>query len=167
MQGRHKLTFLFLTFLISGNLDAAFTWRNGKTYFFKGSQYWRFSNKRIDSGYPRPISKYFVGIPDNVVQLFYGPSGTKFTFLREQNIGDMILEKLQLSAQPIQGKVHIYESIKDYRIFSWRPISIWNGVPPNVDDILKYSNGYNYIFKDRLYYRLKFDDAEVRTKIID
>ena len=83
LQGRHKLTFLFLTFLISGNLDAAFTWRNGKTYFFKGSQYWRFSNKRIDSGYPRPISKYFVGIPDNVVQLFYGPSGTKFTFLRE------------------------------------------------------------------------------------
>ena len=39
---------------LPGNLDAAFTWTNGKTYFFKGGQYWRFSQiGKLDRGYPK------------------------------------------------------------------------------------------------------------------
>ena len=39
---------------LPANLDAAFTWTNGKTYFFKGDQYWRFSQRgRLDGGYPK------------------------------------------------------------------------------------------------------------------
>merc|ERR1719367_2027673 len=41
------------------NLDAAFTWTNGKTYFFKKSMYWRFSNQKMDNGYPKRIDSKF------------------------------------------------------------------------------------------------------------
>ena len=39
---------------LPGDLDAAFTWTNGKTYFFKGDKYWRFSQiGKMDRGYPK------------------------------------------------------------------------------------------------------------------
>ncbi|XP_035889253.1 vitronectin isoform X1 [Phyllostomus discolor] len=53
---------------IEGPIDAAFTRINcqGKTYLFKGSQYWRFEDGVLDPGYPHSISEGFQGIPDNV-----------------------------------------------------------------------------------------------------
>jgi hypothetical protein len=43
-------------------LDAAFTWTNGKTYFFKGQDYWRLSDGKMEPGYPKLISKVEQGI---------------------------------------------------------------------------------------------------------
>ncbi|XP_004635479.1 vitronectin [Octodon degus] len=53
---------------IEGPIDAAFTRINcqGKTYLFKGSQYWRFEDGVLDPGFPRNISEGFDGIPDNL-----------------------------------------------------------------------------------------------------
>ncbi|XP_020038091.1 vitronectin [Castor canadensis] len=53
---------------IEGPIDAAFTRINcqGKTYLFKGSQYWRFEDGVLDPDYPRNISDGFSGIPNNV-----------------------------------------------------------------------------------------------------
>ena len=39
--------------------DAAFVWGgNGRTYFFKGNNYWRYDEyyRKMDAGYPRPIT---------------------------------------------------------------------------------------------------------------
>ena len=47
-------------------MDAAFTWRSGKTYLFSGTEYWRYSGQQPDPGYPKLISKGFAGIPDQV-----------------------------------------------------------------------------------------------------
>lgn len=53
---------------IEGPIDAAFTRINcqGKTYLFKGNQYWRFEDGVLEPDYPRNISEGFSGIPDNV-----------------------------------------------------------------------------------------------------
>ncbi|XP_049627847.1 vitronectin [Suncus etruscus] len=53
---------------IEGPIDAAFTRVNcqGKTYLFKGSEYWRFEDGVLDPDYPRDISEGFSGIPDDV-----------------------------------------------------------------------------------------------------
>lgn len=51
---------------LPGSIDAAFTYKNGKTYFFKGSKYWRFTDTTMDDGYPKDIAEGFAGIPDNV-----------------------------------------------------------------------------------------------------
>lgn len=42
---------------LPGNIDAAFTYKNGKTYFFKGSKYWRYNGQKVDGEYPKEISE--------------------------------------------------------------------------------------------------------------
>jgi len=51
---------------LPGNVDAAFTYKNGKTYFFKDKKYWRYTGTTMDDGYPKDIADGFAGIPDNV-----------------------------------------------------------------------------------------------------
>uniref|UniRef100_A0A182S6F1 Peptidase metallopeptidase domain-containing protein n=1 Tax=Anopheles maculatus TaxID=74869 RepID=A0A182S6F1_9DIPT len=33
------------------NIDAAFTYKNGKTYFFQGTKYWRYQGRQVDGDY--------------------------------------------------------------------------------------------------------------------
>uniref|UniRef100_A0A452J712 Uncharacterized protein n=1 Tax=Gopherus agassizii TaxID=38772 RepID=A0A452J712_9SAUR len=61
---------------IEGPVDAAFTRINcqGKTYIFQDSQYWRFDDGVLDSGYPRNISDGFQDIPDDIDAAFALPA---------------------------------------------------------------------------------------------
>lgn len=61
---------------ISGPISAAFTRINcqGKSYIFKGNQYWRFDGDVLDEDYPREISVGFSGIPDDVDAAFAVPA---------------------------------------------------------------------------------------------
>lgn len=64
------------------NIDAALEWRrNGKTYFFKGSNYWRYDRTRgkIDDGYPRDISAWR-GIPSDIDAAFQWKNGRSYFF---------------------------------------------------------------------------------------
>nr|XP_033817186.1 proteoglycan 4 isoform X2 [Geotrypetes seraphini] len=49
-------------------IDTVFTRCNcdGKTFFFKGSHYWRFTNDIMDAGYPKQIVKGFGGLKEKV-----------------------------------------------------------------------------------------------------
>ncbi|KAM9846578.1 vitronectin b [Aulostomus maculatus] len=61
---------------IPGPIDAAFTRINcqGKSYIFKGTEYWRFDGDVMDKDYPKNISDGFSNIPDNVDAAFAIPA---------------------------------------------------------------------------------------------
>lgn len=72
---------------LPSNIDAAFTYRNGKTYFFKGSQYWRYVGKKMDGDYPKQISDGFTGIPDNIdAAVVWSGNGKIYFFKGEWNV---------------------------------------------------------------------------------
>jgi len=53
-------------------IDAAVAGKDGKTYFFSGNQYVRFSDKEachIDNGYPRQVNKYWGEVKNNIIDL--------------------------------------------------------------------------------------------------
>ncbi|TFK00517.1 cbp/p300-interacting transactivator 4 [Platysternon megacephalum] len=54
---------------IPSPIDTVFSRCNcdGKTFFFKGSQYWRFTNDAKDVGYPKQIAKGFAGLSGKIV----------------------------------------------------------------------------------------------------
>jgi matrix metalloproteinase-14 (membrane-inserted) len=57
---------------VPDGLDAALAWSNGKTYFFKGTEYYRFDDTTltVDADprlpFPRPIAKWWLGCEDFV-----------------------------------------------------------------------------------------------------
>lgn len=134
-----------ICFLHLDNIDAAFTYKNGKTYFFKGGQYWRYTDRTMDSGYPKDISDGFTGIPDNVdAAMVWGGNG-KIYFYK----GSKFWRFDPLKRPPVKSTYP-------------KPLSNWAGVPDNVDAALQYTNGYTYFFKDNKYYRFNDRTFSVR-----
>uniref|UniRef100_A0A7M4FBM2 Proteoglycan 4 n=2 Tax=Crocodylus porosus TaxID=8502 RepID=A0A7M4FBM2_CROPO len=54
---------------IPSPIDTVFSRCNcdGKTFFLKGSQYWRFTNDVMDKGYPKQIAKGFAGLNGKII----------------------------------------------------------------------------------------------------
>ena len=52
---------------------------------------------------------------------------------------------------------YLYKSF----LFTFRPISNWEGIPDDVDDAIQYDNGFTYFFKKGDYYR--FNDRYFRV----
>ena len=53
---------------IPDNIDAAFSFNETVSYFFKGNLCYKFDspNDRVFAGYPKTISQCFPGVPDNL-----------------------------------------------------------------------------------------------------
>ncbi|XP_055640677.1 matrix metalloproteinase-19-like [Toxorhynchites rutilus septentrionalis] len=69
------------------NVDAAFTYRDQKTYFFKGDQYWKYDKLRMEENYPRSIAVSFPGVPQDMDTILLSPTagfhafrGTQYWF---------------------------------------------------------------------------------------
>ena len=57
-----------LTYFPSSGIDAALQWNNGRTYFFKKGQYWRFNDRqftidKVNPAFPRAASEWWFGCP--------------------------------------------------------------------------------------------------------
>ncbi|KAG7157008.1 matrix metalloproteinase-17-like [Homarus americanus] len=52
---------------LPGDLDDAFTWTDGQSYFLRGYQFWKFDNVKIKpaAGYPKEAPQYWAQCPSN------------------------------------------------------------------------------------------------------
>lgn len=124
----------FLFYTLAGNIDAAFTDQNDRTYFFKGSKCWCYSGYDRIEGYPKDIDDEFPGVPDNIDSAFaWGENGTIYFFKGNQF---WQYDSSETSGEAIQPK----------------PMSIWNGVPNDIDGALQHANGFSYFFKGDVFY---------------
>ena len=53
---------------LPGDIDGALQWSNGKTYFFRQGQYWRFNDRRFSidrssNPFPRQTGPWWFGCP--------------------------------------------------------------------------------------------------------
>ncbi|XP_071855389.1 uncharacterized protein [Apostichopus japonicus] len=126
------------------NLDAAVYWPNGKTYFFKGNQYWRTSGTTIDNGYPIKIAVGWPGLPDDIdAAVVWGRNGKGYFFK-----GTKYWRYLVDLDRTEQGNLDTN--------------TYWPGYNQGtVDAAFQWSNGRTYLFKDELYWR--YDDANDRV----
>ncbi|XP_073493544.1 matrix metalloproteinase-18-like [Phyllobates terribilis] len=79
---------------LPASIDAAVRMQNpvaeqdGKIFFFKGDQYWKYDNDKVEPGYPKLIKEGFPGIPNSVDAAFTQPAiiakGSKV--IREERI---------------------------------------------------------------------------------
>lgn len=69
------------------NVDAAITYRDQKTYFFKGNQYWKYDKRELEEHYPKEIAVGFPGVPLHMDAILLSPTagfhafkGTQYWF---------------------------------------------------------------------------------------
>ncbi|TWW58177.1 Proteoglycan 4 [Takifugu flavidus] len=67
------------TWGVPSPIDTVFTRCNceGKTYIFKGNQYWRFENGVVDTGYPKPVQSGFDGLQGHITAALSVPQYRK------------------------------------------------------------------------------------------
>ena len=74
---------------IPNNIDAAFQWKNGRSYFFKGNQYYAFDDNDVrvlkvrDDPYPRDVASYWMGCTNPQVKIdpVGGARGSAYSLL--------------------------------------------------------------------------------------
>lgn len=59
-----------------------FRYTDGITYFFKGSDYYRFNDatQAVDPGYPRSIASFWKGVPNNLDTVLSFNNGQTYFF---------------------------------------------------------------------------------------
>nr|XP_018911716.1 PREDICTED: matrix metalloproteinase-14 isoform X2 [Bemisia tabaci] len=172
-------------------IDTIFNSAEGVTYAFKGQHYWKLTEESIAPGYPKLISKSWIGLPGNIDAAFTYKNGKTYFFKGSQywrytgktmdgdypkyisegftGIPDNLDAAIVWSGN---GKIYFFKGSKFWRFDPTmkppvkstypKPLSNWEGIPDNLDAALHYTNGYTYFFKNGMYWR--FND---RTFAVD
>uniref|UniRef100_A0A8C5WLA6 Peptidase metallopeptidase domain-containing protein n=1 Tax=Leptobrachium leishanense TaxID=445787 RepID=A0A8C5WLA6_9ANUR len=105
---------------LPSSLDAAIRMQNpngdqnGKIFFFKGSNYWKYDDDKIESGYPKLIKDGFPGVPNNLDAAFTQPAIVikGGTVIREERIF-FIKGKNFILYDPVSGNSTSPQSLQD------------------------------------------------------
>ncbi|XP_061445037.1 matrix metalloproteinase-25 [Rhineura floridana] len=110
--------------------------------FFIGSRFWVFTDTRVNPGYPRPTSD--LGLPPGTVV------GAVFVW-------------------PHNGKTYLFEKDRYWRYDDRmgqveqgypKPVTLWKGVPNDLDDITSWNEGETYFFKDTEFWKFSGGSVE-------
>ncbi|KAI1900890.1 hypothetical protein AGOR_G00054500 [Albula goreensis] len=115
-----------------------------KIVFFKGLKYWVFKDNNVEEGYPRPISDF--GLPvEGVDAAFVWLHNEKTYFFKGSSYWryDDHLRRMDLG--------YPKDSV------------LWKGVPPQLDDAMRWSDGASYFFKGKEYWRVMGSDMEAES----
>ncbi|KAJ7988456.1 hypothetical protein DPEC_G00323730 [Dallia pectoralis] len=113
-----------------------------KIVFFKGLQYWIFKDTNVEEGFPRPISDF--GLPmEGVDAAFVWLHNDKTYFFKDSRYWryDDHLGRMDLGYP--------------------KDSTLWKGIPAQLDDVIRWSDGSSYFFKGKEYWRVVGSDMEV------
>ncbi|KAM7369162.1 hypothetical protein PAMP_013455 [Pampus punctatissimus] len=115
-----------------------------KIVFFKGLKYWVFKDNNVEEGYPRPISDF--GLPlEGVDAAFVWLHNDKTYFFKDNHYWryDDHLRRMDLGYP--------------------KDSTLWKGLPTQLDDAMRWSDGSSYFFKGKEYWRVPGSDMEVEA----
>ncbi|XP_060913203.1 matrix metalloproteinase-19-like [Labrus mixtus] len=119
---------------LPGSLNAAVhSQRTSKTYFLKGNKIWRYTNFKLDKGFPRALAN----IPANIDSAFYFNKNKQLIF--------------------IKGSVYWqWDEIGPTDFSSYpKPVGkLFQGLPSSTDAAFTWTNGHIYVFKGSEYWRV-------------
>ncbi|XP_067273815.1 proteoglycan 4b isoform X8 [Pseudorasbora parva] len=158
---------------IPSPIDTVYTRCNcqGKTYFFKGKDYWRFENGVMDTGFPKPISQGFgqighitaaLSIPEyrsrkeSVIFFRRGGMAQKYTYQVTPTCGKRpripvftVRKRARRQAREALGQViNISKTWRGFPTMVTSSVSI----PSRVKEGYKY-----YVFSQKKYYSIKME----------
>ncbi|KAK9956635.1 hypothetical protein ABG768_014354 [Culter alburnus] len=158
---------------IPSPIDTVYTRCNcqGKTYFFKGKDYWRFENGVMDSGFPKPVSQGFgqighitaaLSIPEyrsrkeSVIFFKRGGMAHKYTYQVTPTCGKkpkipVFTVRMRARRQAAAALGQMINISKNWRGFPTMVTSAVS-VPSRVKEGYKY-----YVFSQRKYYSIKME----------
>jgi hypothetical protein len=135
-----------------------YTGHNGKVYFFKGNQYWRFNfkTKTVDSNYPAQISVGWKGLKNYP---------NKADFSKDL---DAVVNRDNKHCYFFKDGYYIKWDIKNQKILTGYPAKIsvgWKGLPSNftnkIDAAYSRKDGKIYFFKGSDYIRYTVNTNKV------
>uniref|UniRef100_G3Q0E3 Matrix metalloproteinase-17 n=1 Tax=Gasterosteus aculeatus aculeatus TaxID=481459 RepID=G3Q0E3_GASAC len=115
-----------------------------KIVFFKGLKYWVFKDTIVEEGYPRPISDF--GLPlEGVDAAFVWLHNDKTYFFKDGHYW--------------RYDDHLRRMDPGYP----KDSTLWKGLPPQLDDAMRWSDGSSYFFKGKEYWRVPSSDMEAEA----
>ncbi|XP_072050833.1 hatching enzyme-like [Amphiura filiformis] len=128
---------------LPSDIDAAFSTQD-KTYFFKGSQFWRFHLTNLEPNYPKEIASVWRELPDNVDSVFQDKRDQNIYFFKGNYFyrfqGTYLLESGPIGSGITSGLTPPIEAID------------------NTIDVEGFHLG-PFAFQGHSYYRAVFDDT--------
>lgn len=171
-----------------GKIDAIFSTKDGTSYVFQGSNYWRLTDDSVAEGYPRKIQDDWSGLPADIdaaftwknfgaTYFFKGSQYWKFENMEAQPDYPRALSKGfpsipgDIDAAFVwggNGKIYFFKGTDYWKFDPEKTPHVQSGkyprdisqwgLPSNLDGALQWDNGKTYFFKGGEYWR--FNDRK-------